>query len=111
VPGEIQTIDCTEYPCILYGRIHGDEDLIERVKRAQAFAPYADDILTLLSWAATDEAARAAGRAHATRPERMLIAIAIYTSVDFARLGDRLDRRVRVRTADLWNALRPGDED
>jgi hypothetical protein len=111
VPGRVETIDCGEYPCIVYGRIVGDEDLIERVERARAFAPSADDVLTLLSWAATDEAAQSAGHTRETRPERMLIAIAIYSQDDRARYGDAIDRRVRVRTADLWNALRPDDEE
>lgn len=31
VPGAVEGVDCTEYPCILFGRIRGGEDLIEQV--------------------------------------------------------------------------------
>lgn len=109
VPGRVETIDCGEYPCILYGRILGDENNLERIERAKAFANYDADILTLLSWGATDE--HGAKPADEGQPERLLFAIALYSRQDKARLGDNLDRRIRVRTADLWNALRPDDEE
>lgn len=110
IPGRVETIDCVEYPCILYGRIFGDEDNLERIERARAFAPYRADLMTMLSWTLTDQSF--ARSAHAEeRPERMLFAIALYTREDRARLGDNLDRRIRARTADLWNTLRPDDEE
>lgn len=110
VPGRLETIDCAEYPCILYGRIEGDEDNLERIERARAFAPYRADLMTLLSWTQTDQSFARRG-ANEERPERLLFAIALYTREDRTRFGDNLDRRIRVRTADLWNALRPDDEE
>ena len=109
VPGRVETIDCGEYPCILYGRIFGDENNLERIERAKAFASYDADILTLLSWGATDE--QGAKPDDEGQPERLLFAIALYSRQDKARLGDNLDRRIRVRVTDLWNALRPDDEE
>lgn len=110
VPGRIETIDCAEYPCILYGRILGDEDNLERIERAGAFKPYRADLMTLLSWTQTDQSF-ARRSPDEERPERMLFAIALYTREDRNRFGDNLDRRIRVRTADLWNAIRPDDDE
>jgi hypothetical protein len=109
VPGRVETIDCAEYPCILYGRIAGDENNLERVERAKAFSAYDADILTLLSWGATDE--HGAKPADEGQPERLLFALTLYSRQDKAKYGDNLDRRIRVRTAELWNALRPDDEE
>lgn len=110
VPGRLETIDCAEYPCILYGRIRGDEDNLERIERARAFIPYRADLMTMLSWTQTDQAF-AKSHPGEDRPERLLFAIAFYTREDQVRSGDNLDRRIRVRTADLWNAIRPDDEE
>lgn len=109
IPGRVETIDCAEYPCILYGRIKGDEDNLERIERAAAFKPYRADLMTMLSWTLTDQAFKRS--AEEERPERMLFAVAFYTREDRTRLGDNLDRRIRVRAADLWNAIRPDDEE
>jgi hypothetical protein len=109
IPGRIETVDCAEFPCIVYGRIFGDEDHVERLERAKALAPYRGDVMTMLLWTATDEAL--ARRSGEERPERLLFAFAFYSRDQKLRIGDNLDRRIRARTAELWNALRPDDEE
>ncbi|MFO0574356.1 MAG: hypothetical protein U1A78_10170 [Polyangia bacterium] len=109
VPGRVETVDCAEFPCIVYGRIFGDEDHVERLERAKALVPYRGDVMTMLLWTATDEAL--ARRPGEERPERLLFAFAFYSREQKLRIGDNLDRRIRARTAELWNALRPDDEE
>jgi hypothetical protein len=111
VPGRLETTDCQEYPCIVYGRILGDERHMERLERSQALAAYEGDILTLLYWAATDEAVRERTRPGDDRPERALFALALYPRGSRSAFGDNLDKRIRSRTADLWNGLRPDDQE
>ncbi len=38
VPGGVQGIDCAEYPCIIFGRIRGAEDQMEKLEEAGALA-------------------------------------------------------------------------
>jgi hypothetical protein len=110
VPGRMESVDCAEYPCIVFGRLESDEEDFERVERAKALVPYGGDILTTLLWAATDERYQQQRAPGAPSRERALFAMAFYLQEDRARLGDDLDRRIRVRTAELWNVLRPDDE-
>lgn len=108
VPGRIETVDCAEYPCIIYGRIQGEEEQLDRLERSRALLPYRSDLQVALLWTTTDETGQRAGQ---ELPELMLFAIAVYSKQDRARYGFELDRRIRVRTADLWNALRPDDDE
>ena len=112
VPGTVQGIDCTEYPCILFGRIRGAEDQMEKLEEAGALAAYEKDILTVLLWTATDEAALEGPLSFLKeRPEQSLFAMAFYPRSNEPRpAADNLDRRVRSRTADLWNTMSPADE-
>lgn len=113
VPGSVQGIDCAEYPCIIFGRIRGAEDQMEKLEEASSLAAYEQDILTVLLWTATDEAAQQGGPLAflKERPEQSLFAMAFYPRTTDARpAADNLDRRVRSRTADLWNTMSPADE-
>lgn len=113
LPGGVDGTDCTEYPCIVYGRINGTEDDVEAFEHAHAFDVYDDDISNILLWVQTDEAAEAAAERHGRRDEhaeQMLFAIAFYSHQDASTRGDDLDRRIRWRVTELWNALNPSDE-
>lgn len=111
--GGIDGTDCEEYPCIVYGRINGTEDDVEPIEQARAFDAYDDDLSTIILWVQTDEAAEEAARRSGRRDkhqEQMLFAIAFYSQADAASRGDDLDRRIRSRVTDLWNAMSPSDE-
>ena len=111
VPGRVQGLDCTEWPCIVYGRIRGAEDQMEKLEGAKALAAYEGDIMTVLLWAATDEAAREGPLPFLPgRPEQSLFALAFYPRGAERALTDNIDRRLRSRTAELWNTMSPGDE-
>jgi hypothetical protein len=113
IPGGVNGVDCSEYPCIAFGRIRGAEDQMPKIEHAKSMAAYEEDILTVLLWSATDEEAKdEAEEKHEADEglEQSLFAIALYPRTDKAALGDNLDRRIRSRTADLWNGISPSDE-
>jgi hypothetical protein len=111
VPGRVAGLDCTEWPCIVFGRIRGTEDEMEKLEGAKALASYERDILTVLLWVVTDEAANAAPIPGLPgRPEQSLFAFALYPRGLERPLTENVDRRVRTRTAELWNTMSPSDE-
>ncbi len=111
VPGRVDGLDCTEWPCIIYGRIRGTEDEMEKLEGAKALATYEHDVLTVLLWVVTDEAAHE-GRLPLLpgRPEQSLFAFAFYPRGLERPVAENVDRRLRSRTAELWNTMSPSDE-
>jgi hypothetical protein len=102
VSGEVEATDCSEHPCIVFGRLEGDEEDMEEVERAAALSVYDGDILTLLFWATSVEEPGVAPA------ETGLFALAFYSFEDRASRGEELDRRIRARTMEYWNHDRPG---
>lgn len=105
VVGDVESVDCSEFPCIVFGRLAGDEEDIEEIERATALDAYEADVLTLLLWATTVDAS---ARTHPTARETGLFALAYYDADDRDELGAELDRRIRARVLEVWNAERPG---
>ncbi|MEM9069447.1 MAG: hypothetical protein AAGE52_13115 [Myxococcota bacterium] len=111
IGGDVEGVDCSEFPCIVFGRLEGDEEDFEELERSEALAAYQEDVLTLLLWAVSterdvDDADDESDESHAR--ESALFAIAFYTEADRSELGDRLDRRIRARVREVWNTDRPG---
>lgn len=108
VVGDVEGVDCSEFPCIVFARLAGDEEDIEEIERSAALDAYDGDVLTLLLWATT---VSEDARTHATARETGLFALAYYDFDDRAELGEDLDRRIRARVLEVWNAERPGPPD
>lgn len=100
VAGDVEGVDCSEFPCIVFARLEGDEEDVEELERSEALAPYASDVLTLLLWAVSADGDDGP-------PETALIAMAFYAVEDRAAQGDALDRRIRARVLEVWNTQRP----
>lgn len=50
--GEVSHIDCTEYPCIVFGKVQGDtRDLMKQLQQSPAFRDYTDDQRRVSGWA------------------------------------------------------------
>lgn len=103
VAGEVEATDCAEHPCIVFGRLEGDEADMEKIERSVAMAEYRDDVLTLLFWATSVEDPDAA-----VAPETGLFALAYYATEDREALGEELQRRIRARVMEYWNTDQPG---
>lgn len=99
----IEATDCAEHPCIVFGRLDGDEEDMEKIERSPSLSPYADDVLTLLFWAATVEEG-----IDARAPETGLFALAFCSAEERQARGEELDRRIRARVMEYWNTDRPG---
>lgn len=49
--GEITSIDCSEYPCLVWGEINGDTSkLSDAFGKTSAFSPYKDDRMSVHGW-------------------------------------------------------------
>jgi hypothetical protein len=109
VQGEIEGVDCSEHPCIAFGRLRGDEEDVEEVERSPALDAYRDDVLVLLLWATT---ARDASPAPTAPEERAPEETAIFALAFLPRDGvtESLERRIRARVFEVWNVERPGRE-
>lgn len=103
VGGSVEHIDCSEDPCIVFGRLVGDEADMEKIERTAALAPYESDVLTLLFWATSLEGPDPSGIR-----ETGLFALAYYSLDARAERGTELDRRLRARTVEYWNTDKPG---
>lgn len=113
IAGRIDTVDCSEFPCIVYGRVNGDEEMVAKLEDAKPLEIYDQDIGVMLTWSSGDQSLGqgTAKTSQRQKPQEIsLFAFAFYTAADKAKYGDTLDRRIRSRTADLWNALRPDDQ-
>ena len=82
-----------------------------RSSKARALAAYEGDILTVLLWVVTDEAANAAPLPILPgRPEQSLFAFAFYPRGLERPIAENVDRRLRTRTAEVWNTMNPASE-
>jgi hypothetical protein len=108
----VETVDCSEHPCIVFGRLQGDEAMVAELEDSKFFAQYDDDVGVMLTWASGDherEGDSKPGLEREKPPEVSLFAFAFYSHEDKARHGEALDRRIRTRTAEYWNASRPDE--
>ena len=56
VKGEVSSIDCTEYPCIVYGKVQGDtRDLMKELQKSASFKDYAEDRQAVSGWTRGDD--------------------------------------------------------
>lgn len=118
VDGEIEGVDCSEHPCIAFGRLRGDEEDVEEVERSPALDAYRDDVLVLLLWATTArDSSPDPERApetpepttpRATAPEETAIFALAFLPRD--GVTESLERRIRARVFEVWNVERPGRE-
>jgi hypothetical protein len=105
--GKVESVDCTEHPCILFGRLQGDEEGVATLEDSAPFSAYDEDIGVMLTWASADhghDGAPKAGLRREKPPEISLFAFAYYTHEDREQHGEMIDRRIRARTAEYWNA-------
>jgi hypothetical protein len=111
VKGQVESVDCSEHPCILFGRLDGDEGEVAKLEDSPAFAVYDDDVGVMLTWASghgghDDDHHQKPGTGREKPAEVSLFAFAFY-AVDEEAHGEQFDRRIRTRTTEYWNASRP----
>ena len=98
---EIASVDCTEYPCIVYGHTVDDQAVLEAFLSAPAFDLYADRTArSVFSWGGA-RLADADGT-------RRYFGVALYPESDRERRGTRIEQRLALRSAQMWEAVRGG---
>lgn len=95
--GEVTSVDCTEYPCVVYGELSGVKEM-EKLRDATAFDGYSEDHRDVFSW--TTGMRRGNGQ-----PARTFFGIALHPTHADGR-GD-VRRRLEYRTREMWEAYRP----
>lgn len=95
-PAQVTSVDCTEFPCIVYGEGFGGFDEAQALFKASALGAYAGDERRVWGW--TREAQGEA-------PARDFFALAFYPSGEGARTAE-LNRRMDARVIQMKDATR-----
>lgn len=99
--GDVTAIDCSEFPCIVFGYGFGDRGDAEKLKATASFAGYRDDSIHSFGWSlsARDPTQRFAGMAVMSKEDEE----------QAKRDGYSLSQRLRVRMEALAAANRSPD--
>ncbi len=96
---EIASVDCTEYPCIIYGHGRDEEGVLDAFLAAAGFEAYQDGAATMtFSW----------GDAHLPEidePRRYFGAV-FFPQRDAEQRGEQIRGRLRFRSQQMWEAVR-----
>ena len=106
VSARVAQVDCTEFPCIVYGDVSGyDQDtmkLAERLKATTALAAYRDDA-DHSAWMRSRDKDDQTGDVK----DETYFAIAYYPKSHEKERGGAIARRVSHRNQVRWEAMRP----
>ena len=100
--GEISSIDCSEFPCIVYGEI-GTREHREALEQAGAFAPYKGDAHSVNAWSTTVKDKSGAPK------EKHQFGIALYPRPADNTQRDAIGKRLKYRNEQVFEAMRPDD--
>jgi hypothetical protein len=93
---QVTSVDCTEYPCIVYGEGMGRREDFEKAKETPAFAPYRDDGRMAFGWSGSS----------ADGPSTQHFGLAVFPDGERAARGDELGKRVDHRVRQMQQATR-----
>lgn len=98
VDASVTSIDCSEYPCMVWGRWAGDtRELDDTLKATPAFAAYADDAPRVYGWGTGDG------------PEVFAVALTPRRAAD-APPDEELQRRIGHRARETFDVLRAEEQ-
>jgi len=93
IDGEVVTIDCIEYPCVIYGKIDGEKNWQKLEQAFAAGSPYADDHRTFRVWNYTVD--------KVPQPvQEMWFGLMLYPDDDSR--GDEINQRFEFRVQQYW---------
>jgi len=98
IAAEVNTIDCSEYPCVVYGLIK-DHEALDKLLGAPAMGAYRDASRDVSVW-------RSRFRDDGEEKEETHFGVALYPKDDEAR-GSEIGKRLRSRKRQMWEAIRP----
>ena len=100
--GEISSIDCSEFPCIVYGEVDTREHR-EALDQAGAFGPYKADAHSVNAWSSTVRDKSGAPK------EKHQFGIALYPRPEDKARRDEIGKRLKYRNEQVFEAMRPDD--
>lgn len=84
---EVTSVDCTEYPCILYGEGFGSREEAEQLRGSAAMKDYADDARMVYGWHDSKEGGTG----------KRTFGVALYPTDDRRARGEPIRQRVEWR--------------
>lgn len=93
LPNSVTSVDCTEYPCMIYGEGKGGPEEFQRLFSTGAMGGYAADTHNAFGWSTGDGTPE--------RPRRDFLGLAIYPADDAKARGPDLRRRLKYRSAQM----------
>lgn len=100
--GEISSIDCSEFPCIVYGEVDTREHR-EALEQAGAFGPYKGDAHSTNAWSTTVKDERGAPK------EKHQFGVALFPRYEDKTQRDAIGKRLKYRNEQVFEAMRPDD--
>ena len=102
IPGDVTSVDCTEYPCIVYGKAgkRGDMDKLEATASMKG---YGADHHSTHEWGVGSK------QPDGTSKDELYFGMALYPKVDGETEAqkDEITKRLQVRQQEMWEAMRP----
>lgn len=104
VDGEVTSVDCTEFPCIIYGDIdHTDEEVFDKLRGTAAMQPYTDAASGVSAWGHEQETPEG-------RQKRAFFGVALYPRGEAPEARTAVGRRMRFRNQQAFEAMAPKPE-
>ncbi|WP_123784093.1 hypothetical protein [Corallococcus macrosporus] len=91
----VSSIDCTEYPCIVYGEGMGGREDFERLSETSAFSDYRTDRQQAFGW-------RMGGK---DTPEKRYFGLAMYSRDEAPQRQEALNRRIQYRSRQMQQTI------
>ncbi|WP_434347662.1 hypothetical protein ACN6A1_06305 [Myxococcus virescens] len=91
----VSSIDCTEYPCIVYGEGMAGRDDFERLSETSAFSEYRTDRQQAFGW-------RMGGT---DAPEKRYFGLALYSRDESPQRQEALNQRIQYRSRQMQQTL------
>lgn len=91
---QVTSIDCTEYPCIVYGEGMSSREEFEKLEKADALRPYADDSHNSMGWGRKGEGGK----------QTQQFGMAVYAKSGDGDAGAGLRKRVGYRARQMQDS-------
>lgn len=98
---ELASVDCTEYPCILYGHTADDPQILNEFLASSAFDALAALERRVFTWGRAQVADR--------EEERRYFGLSFYPAPSDQAEAERLGQRLQFRTQLMWDAVDHSD--
>lgn len=100
--GEVTDIDCSEYPCIVFGAVRDDDKAAFKLSGTDALADYTGDMQAMSVWG---------GQTVIDGKPRKQVTFGVPVLPDGSVDSDDLQRRLKLRYQAYWDAAKASEAD